>query len=112
MNEKEIKFYLALIYIGVCVSALLLVIDFKLKSDTVKLLGDKSGARPDYQASNWGRVRFDNNYIRTIPDSRFAPRMEEASPNHSSTENTADSSELGDGEGNTELPPNDFEMGT
>lgn len=114
MNEKQLKFYIALIYVGVFTAVILLVIDFKLKADTFKMLGgDMSGAGPAHQNSNWNSVRFAHSDLRPVPDSRFAPRVEEGSDNHVPSNQVwaaEAGTELGDGEGDPGIPEDDQQI--
>lgn len=113
MNDKEIRFYVALIYIGVAVSALLLIIDYKLKHDVVEALkeGSPIGTRPDHQGSNWDTVRFDNNGVRPVPDTRFAPRMEERSANSQDSDGAETPGELAYGNDSPGIQGPGIEMG-
>ncbi len=111
MNEKQLKAYIILIYLGVATAAILLIIDFKLKSDTVKMLGGNPiGPRQDTQDSVWNGVRYMRDPVHSVPDSRFAPRMETGEDNHvpaSKVWATEADSELGGREGDSSVPEDD-----
>lgn len=112
MNNREINAIL-LIWLGVVVSAVLLIIDYKLKADTIKALGGAPiGARPDNQSSNWDSVRIDNNHLRTVPNSRFATGMETRSADEENSEYPASASELADGDDSQGIQGSDIEVGT
>ena len=111
MNENQLKAYVILIYMGVVTAVVLLIIDFKLKSDTVKMLGGNPlGPGQDNQASVWNGVRYSRDPVSVVPDSRFAPRMEEGTDNHVPSNQvwtTEAGPELGDGESNSGVPEDD-----
>lgn len=109
MNEKEIRLYISLIYIGVAVSVLLLLIDFRLKADTVKLLrGDNGdGAVPGDKVSNWDHIRYDHPHVRSVPNSRFASGVETAVTDQEIPETEAASGELDDRAGDPEFQEDD-----
>lgn len=111
MDEKKLKFYLALAYLALATSVVLVIIDYKLKSDTIKMLGGNPlGPRADHQASVWDGVRYSRDIVPVVPDSRFAPRVEEGADNHvpkGKVWTTQAPDELGDGTGDIELPEGD-----